>query len=81
MKHCSKCVMPETSETLSFDDDGVCSVCRQVEYKHEVIDWEVKKEEFAQIVDKVRGRHDYDCIVPFSGGKDSTCGFWSRSWA
>ena len=76
MKHCSKCVMPETSETLSFDDDGVCSVCRQVEYKHEVIDWEVKKEEFAQIVDKVRGRHDYDCIVPFSGGKDSTYTLW-----
>ncbi len=76
MKHCSKCVMPETSETLSFDEDSVCSVCRQVEYKNEVIDWKAKKEEFSGIIEKVRGLHDYDCIVPFSGGKDSTYTLW-----
>jgi N-acetyl sugar amidotransferase len=68
--------MPETSETLSFDGSGVCSVCRQVEFKNEAIDWEAKKEEFSDIVEKVRGKHDYDCIVPFSGGKDSTFTLW-----
>lgn len=76
MHSCSRCVMPETAETLSFDHDGVCSVCRQVEFKQTAIDWAAKKPEFDRIVDHVRGKHDYDCIVPFSGGKDSTFTLW-----
>lgn len=72
MHTCSKCVMPETSESLTFDQEGVCSVCRQIEFKQTGIDWEAKRAELDVIVDGVRGKHDYDCIVPFSGGKDST---------
>lgn len=76
MKMCAKCVMPETSETLAFDDAGVCTVCRQVEFKQSAVDWDAKKAEFEELVESVRGKHDYDCIVPFSGGKDSTYTLW-----
>ncbi len=76
MKSCSKCVMPESAESLGFDNSGTCSVCRQVEFKQTGIDWNAKLEEFHKIVDGVRGKHDYDCIVPFSGGKDSTFTLW-----
>ncbi len=76
MKSCSKCVMPETSETLSYDTKGVCSVCRQVEFKQEQIDWAERGVELERIVDDARGKNDYDCIVPFSGGKDSTYTLW-----
>lgn len=76
MKHCTRCVMPETSETLAFDGGGVCTVCQQVEFKQTGIDWDAKKAEFATLVEDVRGKHDYDCIVPFSGGKDSTYTLW-----
>lgn len=76
MKTCSKCVMPETAETLAFDTKGVCTVCRQVEFKEQNVDWTARKAEFETIVDEVRGKHDYDCIVPFSGGKDSTWTLW-----
>jgi len=72
MKRCSKCVMPETQETIAFDDKGVCNVCKQVAYKNTKIDWEKRKEEFIKIIDKYRGESEYDCIIPFSGGKDST---------
>jgi len=68
--------MPETTESLGFDSQGVCSVCRQVEFKQTSIDWEKKRHEFEAIVESVRGKHDYDCIVPFSGGKDSTFTLW-----
>jgi N-acetyl sugar amidotransferase len=68
--------MPETAESLGFDDQGVCSVCRQVEFKQTAIDWDKKRGEFEAIVESVRGKHDYDCIVPFSGGKDSTFTLW-----
>lgn len=76
MKSCNKCVMPESAESLGFDNKGVCSVCRQIEFKQTAIDWNAKLEEFHKIVDQVRGKHDYDCIVPFSGGKDSTFTLW-----
>jgi N-acetyl sugar amidotransferase len=68
--------MPETSETLTFDDDNVCSVCRQIEYKQNSVDWSGRQAEFDKIVSDVRGKYDYDCIVPFSGGKDSTFTLW-----
>lgn len=76
MKQCTRCVMPETSETLAFDSSGVCTVCQQVEFKQTGIDWDAKKLEFNLLVEEVRGKHDYDCIVPFSGGKDSTYTLW-----
>ncbi|MFH1877228.1 MAG: N-acetyl sugar amidotransferase [Candidatus Omnitrophota bacterium] len=72
LKRCSKCMMPETHETIFYDEKGVCNICRQHEYKHEKVDWEKKSGEFRSIVDKYRGRGMYDCIIPISGGKDST---------
>lgn len=76
MRVCSNCVMPETAETLEFDEHGRCSVCHQIEYKQTAIDWEAKGQELDEIIESVRGKFDYDCIVPFSGGKDSTFQLW-----
>ena len=39
LRLCSRCVTPETHETIFFDQEGVCNVCRQQEYKQEKIDW------------------------------------------
>jgi N-acetyl sugar amidotransferase len=72
MKRCNACMLPETHETISFDKVGTCNICRQVEFKNESIDWNMKKLELDQLVETHRGKYDYDCIVPFSGGKDST---------
>lgn len=72
LKRCARCVIPETHETIVFDQEGVCNICRQHEYKQAKIDWEAKKEEFDELIATYRGTYDYDCIVPFSGGKDST---------
>ncbi|MGQ0535694.1 MAG: N-acetyl sugar amidotransferase [Methanobacteriota archaeon] len=69
---CTRCVMPETLETIVFDEQGVCSVCRNQDIKQTKIDWSARKSDFAALIESYRGKHDYDCIVPFSGGKDST---------
>ena len=69
---CSKCLLPETHETITFNDNGTCNICIQQEYKKEVIDWSKKKIELNKLIEEHRGKYDYDCIVPFSGGKDST---------
>ncbi|MCA6378170.1 MAG: N-acetyl sugar amidotransferase [Cytophagales bacterium] len=72
LRRCKKCLLPETHESITFDDSGVCSVCRQVEFKKEKIDWAKRKKELGELIESYRGKYDYDCIVPFSGGKDST---------
>jgi N-acetyl sugar amidotransferase len=69
---CTRCLLPETHETIVFDDEGVCNICRGQEYKHEAIDWADRKHQLDELVETYRGKHAYDCIVPFSGGKDST---------
>ncbi|MDD5531547.1 MAG: pseudaminic acid synthase [Syntrophales bacterium] len=71
LRRCTNCVIPETHETITFDRKGVCNICLQQEVKAS-IDWSKKKEEFDALIASCRGRGDYDCIVPFSGGKDST---------
>ena len=76
MKYCSRCVLPETHDTIMFDEEGVCSVCRQSEYKNEKIDWGARRKELEELVDQYKNKGLYDCIVPFSGGKDSTFQLW-----
>lgn len=76
MRFCSRCLLPETVESLHFDENGVCSVCRQVEYKQNEIDWEKRGQMLDRLIEGVRGKHDYDCLVPFSGGKDSVFTLW-----
>ncbi|HEV2145981.1 MAG TPA: N-acetyl sugar amidotransferase [Longimicrobiaceae bacterium] len=69
---CTRCGLPETYETIEFDSAGVCNICRQKEYKDARIDWADRRRQLDALIAEYRGRHEYDCIVPFSGGKDST---------
>lgn len=72
LKRCTRCLLPETYETIEFDAEGVCNLCRGAEYKKKEIDWDERKRLLDRLIEKHRGKGDYDCIVPFSGGKDST---------
>ena len=72
MKRCARCGLPETYETIQFDSYGVCNICRQHEYKKDKIDWSERKRMLDSLIQDYRGKCDYDCLIPFSGGKDST---------
>lgn len=71
MKICKRCIMPDTRPRLTFRDDGVCAACEWAEIK-KTIDWNARREELRQLCNSIRGKQRYDCIVPASGGKDST---------
>ena len=73
IKYCKMCIMPETKPDLYIDDEGICSGCRYYEQRNE-IDWEKRKNELSQILEKYKSHEEsnYDCIIPVSGGKDST---------
>lgn len=73
IRYCTRCVMPDTKSDLSFDESGVCNACRNYENRKEV-DWDARRRELVQIVERYRSKDGsrHDCIVPVSGGKDST---------
>ena len=76
MKYCKKCILPDTHETIEFDHEGICNICRQSEIKHNDINWDERFEMLLDIIDTYKDKGQYDCIVPFSGGKDSTFQLW-----
>ena len=73
LRYCSRCCMPETAEALAFDEMGICQPCRSAEQKIH-INWVKREKKLRDILDKYRSKDgtDYDCMVPISGGKDST---------
>lgn len=72
LTRCVKCGLPQTYETIEFDAKGICNICRGHSFKTERIDWSARKKMLDDIIEEYRGKYEYDCIVPFSGGKDST---------
>lgn len=72
IEYCKKCLTPNSRPRIVFDDAGVCNACRYAESKPQV-DWEARRKEFLEIVEPYRaGGGPWDCIVPWSGGKDSS---------
>lgn len=73
LTYCKRCVMPDTKPDLHLDEHGVCNACRSYERRKEV-DWDARYKELLVVLEKYRRRDgsNWDCIVPVSGGKDST---------
>ena len=71
LKKCNKCQLPETYETIEFDSKGGCNICASATFKNAKIDWEDRKKQLDKIIEENRNKYSYDCIIPFSGGKDS----------
>jgi len=73
LRYCTRCCMPETAEGLAFDEMGICQPCRSSEQKIHM-NWVEREKGLREILDTYRSPDgsNYDCIVPVSGGKDST---------
>ena len=72
-KYCTKYLIPSTKSYLSFDDEGVCSDCNAYDSRSDV-DCDSGKKELQELVQKYKNNDELsqDCIIPVSGGKDST---------
>lgn len=72
MRRCSRCLLPESFPSMEFDDQGVCFLCRQHQQRRPS---SRDPEELNRILAPHRGDgSNPDCIVPFSGGRDSVWG-------
>lgn len=73
MKYCTECLLPDTKPDLWFTEDGVCAAC--MAFKNRVaVNWEEKLADLVEILEwgKKKSKSKWDCIIPVSGGKDST---------
>jgi glutamine---fructose-6-phosphate transaminase (isomerizing) len=70
MRRCAKCLLPQTMPYIAYDAEGVCNYC------HDYKPWQKRPEsELSARLDKVRSKDGSpDCIVAFSGGRDSSYG-------
>ena len=68
IRRCTCCILPETMPFIEFDDDGVCNYCRNYKTKNEP----KPMRELLEVLKPYRKRVGADCIVPFSGGRDSS---------
>jgi len=72
MKYCRRCILPDTRPNLKLDAEGICNACRSHESRPR-IDWAGREAAFRRLVEQTSARsRGYDCVVPVSGGKDST---------
>lgn len=73
MRRCSKCIMPETKPGIRFNESGVCNACVNEESKN-TVDWDARFKELLELSHRVKAQKPsgYNCVLPVSGGKDST---------
>jgi glutamine---fructose-6-phosphate transaminase (isomerizing) len=67
VRRCTRCILPETMPFISFDAQGVCNYCRHYKPRNAPR----PKEELFNLAEPYRRAVGNDCIVPFSGGRDS----------
>ena len=68
LRRCSVCILPETMPFIRFNKDGVCNYCNNYKSKNQAKSISVLK----ALVDPYRRQGEPECIVPFSGGRDSS---------
>ncbi len=74
LTYCQRCCMPETQDGQAFDDFGHCNVCQSSEHKMR-INWLERRSALEEILGRAKEENKlkpYDCLIPISGGKDST---------
>jgi glucosamine--fructose-6-phosphate aminotransferase (isomerizing) len=66
---CTKCLYPETFPFIVFDDKGVCNYCHNYKIKNQP----KPLDELVELIKPYKSKNgEPDCIIPFSGGRDST---------
>jgi hypothetical protein len=66
---CNKCLLTQEFPGTQFSSDGVCNHCRSFEEKEDNLPYETQ---FIELIGSIKSKRPYDCMLAFSGGKDST---------
>lgn len=72
---CSKCLLPGAYPGIRFDRQGKCNICNEYDkYADKAARYFKTTTDFRSLMEKARQNRNssYDCLLLFSGGKDST---------
>ena len=77
IKICSRCIYDETVDQITFDDDGICNYCHQVDelvalYGTGMLKGQKTFESYVKEIKRAGKKNKYDVIVGVSGGTDSS---------
>ncbi len=74
IQYCRKCILPNTRPNIFINKKTkICSVCSSLIITKKKINWKFRKTEFKKLISKIKkNKNFYDCVIPVSGGKDST---------
>lgn len=73
---CQRCIYDETVPNITFDDEGICNYCRQIEeLESQFPNDERGESELQRLVDEMKAAgkgKKYDALIGVSGGCDSS---------
>ncbi len=73
MKRCSRCILPEDFPKITFDNEGICNYCHAWDKKWKHVDYNKAEQELMRIFRTAKAKNrQYDCLIPYSGGRDSS---------
>lgn len=73
MKRCTNCILPETFPGIRFDENGACNYCLDFKgLEHLEGKMTEYKQKFETLIKEFKGKGNYDALMCYSGGKDST---------
>jgi hypothetical protein len=79
VERCSSCILTTNLPGIDLDEDGVCRYCREAKsgqsYDQGLQQQKLRKR-FETVISRLKGRGKYDCLVPLSGGKESSYILW-----
>ena len=70
LKRCTKCILPETMPYIKFDSSGICNYCLNYIKRNNP----KPTSRLLELLEPYRRHKEADCIIPFSGGRDSCWG-------
>jgi hypothetical protein len=73
VQRCTKCILSSNFPNIEFDEDGICNFCRN-EILFTTADETIEKarKQIQQLFNESKGKAEYDAVMCYSGGKDST---------
>ncbi len=70
---CTKCILPADFPNIKFDKNGICNYCHAWDKKWLNFDYDQAERELVSIFNSARSKkRKYDCLIPYSGGRDSS---------
>jgi tRNA(Ile)-lysidine synthase TilS/MesJ len=70
---CTRCILPTTFPGVELDEAGLCNFCREATTPADLsLRRKELQQEMAELFKNCKGQGEYDILVAYSGGKDSS---------